>query len=583
MESQRKNSDDTDRPETAEVPLTKRDVERLLNLGNQDQYEGNYGKATEKYLQSLEILCQLGNYKSRGSKENWTSLRALVIEKLGNNLNYLGQHEIALKYYEQQLRTIKSISSKLGIASAYHNIGLCYFFLHSFRSAIELQEQSQEFLEDVEEDFERKELECSIKLFIGLNKHYLGEYEAANGYYQKSLAIAKHYGLPIKEAEAIIRFNALSREKIGLESSDFDKREMESIMGDLHYAIRIIDKNPYLKILGLRGLAKIHEVTDLDIAQKYYEEALEISVSYKLEFSDSLKNDVQRILEKKKELADQEYVLEEQEWYCEKFPKIPEIEREAIESSGFKADFAIVTATSIELKAVVHLLEEDPTNSSLPCRFYTQYGQYYLGKFGKYSVVVIQCRVGTRDERSAGFATQKVLEIWNPKAVIMVGIAFGKNSREQKIADVLVATEIIDYEVTRIGLDGIVDRGTRPPSNRNLLSLFEQAYEWQFYRPDSSLCQLIAGPILSGEKLIDNLEFKTELFRRFPHAKGGEMEGIGFCSAANSLNKPWILIKSICDWADGSKKDKHQPLAAAASVSLVHYVLSQRTLMETFK
>lgn len=191
--------------------------------------------------------------------------------------------------------------------------------------------------------------------------------------------------------------------------------------------------------------------------------------------------------------------------------------------------------------------------------------------------------MGTRDERSAGFATQKTLEIWNPKAVIMVGIAFGKDFREQKIADVLVATEIIDYEVTRIGLDGIVDRGTRPPSNRNLLSLFEQAYEWQFYRPDNSLCQLIAGPILSGEKLIDNSEFKAELFQRFPHAKGGEMEGIGFCSAANSLNKPWILVKAICDWADGSKNDKHQPLAAAASVSLVHNVLSQRTLMNIFE
>ncbi len=61
------------------------------------------------------------------------------------------------------------------------------------------------------------------------------------------------------------------------------------------------------------------------------------------------------------------------------------------------------------------------------------------------------------------------------------------------------------------------------------------------------------------------------------------MEGIGFCSAANSLQKPWILIKAICDWADGKKNDKHQPLAAAAAVSLVHYVLSQKTILNCFE
>lgn len=46
-------------------------------------------------------------------------------------------------------------------------------------------------------------------------------------------------------------------------------------------------------------------------------------------------------------------------------------------------------------------------------------------------------------------------------AVIMIGIAFGKSSTEQKVGDVLVAPEIIDYDVNYIGLDGIVDRGSQ--------------------------------------------------------------------------------------------------------------------------
>jgi nucleoside phosphorylase len=113
--------------------------------------------------------------------------------------------------------------------------------------------------------------------------------------------------------------------------------------------------------------------------------------------------------------------------------------------------------------------------------------------------------------------------------------------------------------------------------------LFEQAYEWEFNRPDGSACKLIPGPILSGDKLVDNPEFKADLFRRFPHAKGGEMEGVGFCAAANSLQKPWVLIKAICDWADGKKSDNYQPLAAAAAASLVHHVLLQKTILNSFR
>jgi len=38
-------------------------------------------------------------------------------------------------------------------------------------------------------------------------------------------------------------------------------------------------------------------------------------------------------------------------------------------------------------------------------------------------------------------------------------------------------------------------------------------------------------------------------------------------------------VKAICDWADGKKQKKHQPLAAAAAVSLVHHVLSQADVL----
>ena len=84
----------------------------------------------------------------------------------------------------------------------------------------------------------------------------------------------------------------------------------------------------------------------------------------------------------------------------------------------------------------------------------------------------------------------------------------------------------------------------------------------------------------SGEKLIDEPEFKASLFKQYPQAIGGEMEGSGLTAASIRVRLPWILVKSIFDWGDGNKHKKHQPLVAAAAVSLVHHVLSHKGALD---
>jgi nucleoside phosphorylase len=53
------------------------------------------------------------------------------------------------------------------------------------------------------------------------------------------------------------------------------------------------------------------------------------------------------------------------------------------------------------------------------------------------------------------------------------------------------------------------------------------------------------------------------------------MEGAGIAAAAERKNREWIVVKGICDWGDGTKKDHHQGFAAASSVDLVEHVLNQ--------
>jgi nucleoside phosphorylase len=81
--------------------------------------------------------------------------------------------------------------------------------------------------------------------------------------------------------------------------------------------------------------------------------------------------------------------------------------------------------------------------------------------------------------------------------------------------------------------------------------------------------------VLSGAKLINRREFRDGLVRRFPSAIGGEMEGVGAYAAAFRHRVPVLLVKAICDWADGTKEDRAQPFAAFTAVDLVRHVLTK--------
>jgi len=86
------------------------------------------------------------------------------------------------------------------------------------------------------------------------------------------------------------------------------------------------------------------------------------------------------------------------------------------------------------------------------------------------------------------------------------------------------------------------------------------------------------GLLLSGEKLVDNYDFREQLRQLEPEAIGGEMEGAGLYAAAQRKRVDWLVIKAICDWADGEKgyqKQQRQQIAAENAAGFVMYVLKQ--------
>lgn len=271
------------------------------------------------------------------------------------------------------------------------------------------------------------------------------------------------------------------------------------------------------------------------------------------------------------------YKVEEQPWQAP-LPEMRDVPTDELVSLAYEIDIVLVTATDPEVNAVLRLLASYPNRRAVLKGFVGQ-ETYYLGRFGNCLAAVTKCRMGSLDSGAAALATQSTLGVWRPKAIVMVGVAFGRDPSKQKIADVLVASQVISYEPQRIGEMQEVDRGSNIPANPTLLNRFENVPLWSFCLPDGSKCERHVGPLLSGEKLVDNPAFKAELFDRYPQAIGGDMEGVGLAAAAFRHGVPWILVKAICDWADGKKHKKHQPLAAAAAVSLVHHALSQADVL----
>ncbi|MBS1967055.1 MAG: TIR domain-containing protein [Chloroflexi bacterium SZAS-1] len=267
-----------------------------------------------------------------------------------------------------------------------------------------------------------------------------------------------------------------------------------------------------------------------------------------------------------------EYDVTKQPWYIQSLPPLQRVTQAEAKPWFGNMPVLLLTVNENEFFAVGRLLQPLPEqNRILQVAFGNE--TYYLGRYGTYNTVLTKTQMGSVGLGATMLATQHAQDIWKPKATIAVGVAFGMNRQKQQIGDVLIAKEIIPYNPIRAGAT-IIERGQRLASDAGLFNRFEHTYDWRFERPDGPLCRLHKGTIISGEELVDSAERKATLLQRFPEAIGGEMEGTGLSAASFYDRRPWILIKAICDWADGAKHGKHQPLAAAAAASLVHHVLS---------
>lgn len=233
----------------------------------------------------------------------------------------------------------------------------------------------------------------------------------------------------------------------------------------------------------------------------------------------------------------------------------------------------IVTVTNVESRAVLAAFAKASGQPATPVIIKDHVYQM-LGNVGKFECFLAISEMGAGGISGSQISVQQAIAELEPKTVIMAGIGFGIDKTKQAIGDILVSKQLLMYDLQRMNQNGTVTlRGDRVSASSAPLNWLRHA-ELNWHTLSDSTIR--AGLVLSGDKLVDNVDYRDALKSAAPEAIGGEMEGAGLYVACQQARVDWLLVKAICDWADGEKDQNekaHQLEAATNAAALVVHLL----------
>lgn len=195
-----------------------------------------------------------------------------------------------------------------------------------------------------------------------------------------------------------------------------------------------------------------------------------------------------------------------------------------------------------------------------------------LGLHGGCELLQTICEMGAGGIGASQQRAREAIQHWNPKAIIAVGVAFGLDETKQNIGDVLVSTQIQDYELSRLNENGVITPRGDKPSCADILRNRIRITDLARRRGSSEWPKVRFGLVLTGQKLVDNVDYRENLKSLFCEAIGGEMEGLGLYASTTACKVDWIIVKGICDWGHNKNqefKDEWQELAANNAAKVV--------------
>lgn len=228
---------------------------------------------------------------------------------------------------------------------------------------------------------------------------------------------------------------------------------------------------------------------------------------------------------------------------------------------------------------------------------------YTVFAFGSMIVAHVEIDAGSNTHGGASDTIKKAIKDITPSIIIVLGVAFGCDYNKTKIGDVIIGRQHFSYDKSSKisnGNLGIKKLHLEEP-DEYMLNRFkatipiEEKIEGDF----RNKFQVILGNMITGEFVVDSIEFREMVFEPFKAfgVIGGEMEAYGIFEEIKSYeNIHCILMKGICDWgagkneliSEGNKrrsnpKNKLQTLAALNACSVCARLLNDNRIFSDCK
>ena len=189
---------------------------------------------------------------------------------------------------------------------------------------------------------------------------------------------------------------------------------------------------------------------------------------------------------------------------------------------------------------------------------------------------------------AAAVLSYKIIVKFRPKYLIMTGISAGtfyenEETGVHEYGDVIVANMVWNYAK---GKYTAAEKGAVTFGNIGFIprpSLLKLDAETESYiriaaAADDNQCKVHFGPMACGFSVVANKEVVEKQVRnQFADTIGLDMESYAVMYAANAApqNTIPIVIKSICDFADGRKDDTYQRFAAYTSAEFAKLLIEK--------
>lgn len=259
-------------------------------------------------------------------------------------------------------------------------------------------------------------------------------------------------------------------------------------------------------------------------------------------------------------------------------------------------DVAVITALShIELESILEL-DFGWQQLRLPDDSHC----YNLGSFSDRdgevrSILAVSCTI--MGSVSSAVTTSLVNATFNPRLVVMTGIAAGMKGKNE-LGDILVADTVWDWGAGKRTVANNVSKLLPSPhqiqidpslrsdlieASKNREFLDEIYKNWKQGNKPPTILSMHVGPIVSGASVLEDPAIVEEIKMQHRGVIGIEMESYGVLfSCSLSKNKPrFLIVKSVCDFADVDKNDDYQKYAAFTSAEFAkHYITKQYDFIE---